>query len=114
MKWYFRVLKKYAVFSGRAHRTEYWMFFFFNFIVLFFLVFFEQVIQPITSAYQNLFSTIYIWATFIPWTAVGWRRMHDTNRSGCWSLVPIISLIFFLEEGTEGTNKFGSEPPLFY
>ena len=32
MKWYLQVLKKYAEFSGRARRKEYWMFFFFNVI----------------------------------------------------------------------------------
>ena len=33
MNWYLEVLKKYAVFSGRARRKEYWMFFLFNFII---------------------------------------------------------------------------------
>lgn len=33
MNWYLEVLKKYAVFSGRARRREYWMFFLFNFII---------------------------------------------------------------------------------
>lgn len=32
MKWYITVLKKYAVFSGRARRKEYWMFVLFNLI----------------------------------------------------------------------------------
>ena len=32
MNWYIRVLKKYAVFNGRARRKEYWMFALFNFI----------------------------------------------------------------------------------
>lgn len=34
MNWYLEVLKKYAVFSGRARRKEYWMFFLFNFIIV--------------------------------------------------------------------------------
>ena len=33
MSWYLKVLKKYAVFSGRARRKEYWMFYLFNIIV---------------------------------------------------------------------------------
>ncbi|MBF4296147.1 DUF805 domain-containing protein, partial [Vibrio anguillarum] len=39
MDWYLAVLKKYAVFSGRARRKEYWMFFLFNLIFSFILGF---------------------------------------------------------------------------
>ena len=35
MSWYIAVLKKYAEFSGRARRKEYWMFALFNFIIVF-------------------------------------------------------------------------------
>ncbi|HAV10723.1 MAG TPA: hypothetical protein DCX22_03800 [Dehalococcoidia bacterium] len=33
MNWYLEVLKKYAVFSGRARRKEFLMFVLFNFLV---------------------------------------------------------------------------------
>jgi uncharacterized membrane protein YhaH (DUF805 family) len=43
--------------------------------------------------------------------AIYWKRMHDTNRSGWWSLLPIFNIIvagFF--PGTTGENKFGPDP----
>ncbi|MCJ7520058.1 MAG: DUF805 domain-containing protein, partial [Anaerolineaceae bacterium] len=49
-------------------------------------------------------------AIAIPLMAVGVRRMHDTDHSGWWILVPIVNIVFALIEGTKGDNKYGPDP----
>ena len=110
MKWYLRVLKKYAVFSGRASRTEYWMFFLFNIIAAFLLGLIAGLLTVATHTDQNVLIRIYQLAVLIPSLAVGWRRIQDTDRSGWWLLVPLVGLIFLVSEGTKGDNKFGPNP----
>lgn len=110
MKWYLKVLKQYAVFSGRASRTEYWMFVLFNFIAAFVVGFVGALLGALTKTDQSVLGNIYQLAVFLPSIAVGCRRMHDTDRSGWWLLVPIANLIFAVQEGTKGENKFGANP----
>ena len=110
MKWYIKVLKNYAVFSGRASRTEYWMFVLFNIIFSFLVGVIVGLLSGLTKTDQRVLGNIYSLAVLIPSIAVGCRRMHDTNRSGWWLIVPIVSLIFLVGEGTKGDNKFGPQP----
>jgi uncharacterized membrane protein YhaH (DUF805 family) len=110
MNWYLDVLKKYAVFKGRARRREYWMFVLFNFII-------ALVLGIIDGMLHTFFlSTIYMLAVIIPSISVGVRRLHDTGRSGWWfwiSLVPIIGgivlLVFFVLDSVED-NEYGPNP----
>jgi uncharacterized membrane protein YhaH (DUF805 family) len=104
MNYFITVFKKYAVFSGRARRAEYWYFFLFNFIISFVLGF-------IGGAMGNAYLQV-IWAlgTLIPAIAVGVRRMHDVNKSGWFILIPIYSLILACTPGTTGTNDYGEDP----
>ena len=110
MDWYIKVIKNYAVFEGRASRQEYWMFFLFNIIIAFCLGIVIGVLQSITKTDQSVLGNIYNLAILIPSIAVAIRRMHDTNRSGWWSIVPIASLIFLCEAGHPGENKYGRNP----
>jgi len=106
MTWYFAVLRKYAVFSGRARRKEYWVFVLGNFIVgvgLGLLEAFAGVDSSVTTA-------IYQVAIIVPSIAVAVRRMHDTNHSGWWVLVPIVNLVLAVREGQRGDNRFGPDP----
>lgn len=112
MNWYIEVLKKYAVFQGRARRMEYWMFFLFNFIITCVLSFLEAMVGG-----PGVLAMIYSLAVFIPSIAVSVRRLHDTNRSGWWlliSLLPLIGfivlLVFMLQEGKPGENQYGPNP----
>jgi uncharacterized membrane protein YhaH (DUF805 family) len=107
------VLKKYAVFSGRARRQEYWMFFLFSVIASIVLAIIDAILG--TSILQWL----YVLATLIPSLAVGVRRLHDTNRSGWWvliSLVPIVGtiilIVFMASEGNPEETAHGPNPKL--
>jgi len=114
MSWYLEVLKKYAVFNGRARRKEYWMFFLFNIIIAFVIGFFEEIVGA-----PDIISTIYSLAVLIPGIAVSVRRLHDIDRSGWWlfiSLVPIIGIIvlivFMVKDGQSGENQYGQNPKM--
>ena len=57
-------------------------------------------------------TNLYSLAVLLPSVAVGVRRMHDTDHSGWWILLPIVNLIFACTEGTRGPNRFGADPKL--
>lgn len=110
MKWYLEVLKKYAVFGGRARRKEYWMFFLFNLIVAFILGFMEGFIGAALHIDLSFLTILYTFAVLIPGIAVSVRRMHDIGRSGWWILLPIVNIIFFFINGNPHENQFGPDP----
>jgi len=110
MNWYIEVLKKYAVFDGRARRKEYWMFFLFNLIIFIILGVIEGIIGIAPETDESILANIYQLAILIPSIAVGVRRMHDTDHSGWWILVPFVNLIFAVSDGTHGENRFGQDP----
>lgn len=130
MNWYTKVLKQYVDFSGRARRTEYWMFTLFNVVISIVLAVVDGLVFGTGSfsamsgagsvgfsANLGVLGTIYTLAVLLPSLAVGVRRLHDTNRSGWWlliGLVPIVGaivlLVFFATEGTRGANSHGPDP----
>jgi uncharacterized membrane protein YhaH (DUF805 family) len=113
MKWYLEVLRKYALFSGRSRRKEYWMFFLFNIIISFIMGFVLGIIGGmlgIGTALSNPASVIYGLAVLVPGIAVGVRRMHDSGRSGWWLLVPFVNLVFLCLDSDPGDNQFGPNP----
>src|SRR5665213_143041 len=89
---YIAVLKKYAVFTGRATRKEYWMFVLINVIISLVLGF---VLKLVLGAFATVLSDLYGLAIVLPAIGVGIRRMHDTNRVGWWILFPIVNLVFY-------------------
>ena len=108
--WYTSVLKRYAEFSGRAGRPEYWYFALVNFI-LYIAVY---IIAVVVSSSLTLVADLYALAVLIPSIAVGVRRLHDTNRSGWWLLIglipllgAIVLLVFVCLPGTPGQNSYG-------
>ena len=115
MNWYLEVLKKYAVFGGRARRKEYWYFVLFNTLISIALTFIDGVTGSFSSeAGTGLLGGIYGLAVLIPSIAVGVRRLHDTNRSGWWlliSLIPLIGaivlIVFLASDSKPEENKYG-------
>ena len=118
MNWYLEVLKKYAVFSGRARRKEYWYFFLFNIIISIAFVIIDGMIGRVsTETGMGMLSGIYTLAVLIPGIAVSVRRLHDTDRSGWWlllSLIPfigaIVLLVFMVQDSKQGANQYGANP----
>ena len=118
MNWFIQALKKYAVFSGRARRKEYWFFVLFYIIIAIVLVMIDSMAGTISATTgMGLLSGIFALAMFIPGLAVGIRRLHDINKSGWWILIglipfigPLILIIFALMAGTAGDNEYGADP----
>jgi uncharacterized membrane protein YhaH (DUF805 family) len=115
VQWYLEVLKKYTVFDGRAHRTEFWMFVLVNLIISILLGLLDNIIGTGTGV--GLLQGLYGLAVIIPSLAVGARRLHDTNRSGWWQLLLLIPLVgvivlivFWAQEGEKATNQHGPDP----
>ncbi len=116
-------LRRYADFSGRSRRMEYWMY-----VLL--LVLCEIVLMTLisivglTSGDKSGFSfiggglaAIFGLAVIVPTIAVQVRRFHDQDRSGWFvllGLIPFIGglilLVFMCLEGTNGPNRFGPDP----
>ena len=118
MSWYLEVLKKYAVFSWRARRKEYWYFFLFNVLITIVLLVIDGMTGTLDAAAGiGLLGSIYALAVLIPALAVSVRRLHDTDRSGWWlliMLVPLIGviviLVFTVQDSKPGENQYGSNP----
>ncbi|WP_416961972.1 DUF805 domain-containing protein [Streptomyces sp. Agncl-13] len=111
MSWFIEALKKYAVFSGRARRKEYWMFALFAGII-------AIVLGAIGVAIKFPFLVVIFYlAILLPGLGVTIRRLHDTGRSGGWifiGLVPlvggIILLVFTCTDSAPGANAYGPNP----
>jgi len=117
MNWYVSVLKKYVEFSGRASRTEFWMFNLFNFIALIVISVLGVIVGGKESAVGSLLMCLYLLATLLPNIGVSIRRLHDTGRSGWWlllALVPLVGgivlLVFYILESQVGDNEYGPNP----
>ncbi len=95
MNWYLKVLRQYAVFTGRARRKEYWFFILFNFIFAILLNLLDQFAGTYSAkASAGLFGGIYTLFILCPSLAVLARRLHDTGRSEKWiiwgMLLPLV------------------------
>ncbi|UVL91854.1 DUF805 domain-containing protein [Pseudomonas sichuanensis] len=102
---YLEVLKKYAVFKGRARRKEYWLFVLINFLITIAFGYLDNVLGT-----NPLLSLVYALVLMIPSIAVAVRRLHDSDHRGWWLLVPIVGLVFLFIDGTPGNNRFGPSP----
>lgn len=131
--------KRYAEFSGRSRRMEFWMFTLLNVIVytvLMMIVFgaagMASLADPATAEAGfgamfgglGLLIVVYGLAVLIPSIAVTVRRLHDRDMSGWWYLgvivasmipvigflVPIAFLVLMALPGTPGPNRFGPDP----
>lgn len=105
------VFSKYATFTGRARRSEFWWFVLFSAIV-------NTVASVLDAAIGNkLIEILVALALLLPSLAVTVRRLHDTGRSGWWILIVLIPLVglivllaFELQDSQPQSNDHGPSP----
>ncbi|MEZ4660976.1 MAG: DUF805 domain-containing protein [Caldilineaceae bacterium] len=117
MNWYMEVLKKYAVFSGRARRAEYWYFVLFNVIISIVLAVVDLILGTGGDTGVGILGALYSLAVLLPSLGVSVRRLHDTGRSGWWLLLGIIPVIgglillyWTIQDSESGANQYGPYP----
>lgn len=105
-------LSKYADFSGRARRSEYWFFSLGIFLAYIGCFIITALVKPIGI----LLLVVLVLGAIVPAIAVSIRRLHDTGKSGWFvliSLVPfvggIILLVFQLSDSGPD-NQYGPNP----
>ncbi len=127
------VTKHYIDFQGRARRAEFWWFILVYIVIDIVLTIIDNMLgTPILSGLFGL-------AMLLPSIGVAVRRLHDTNRTGWWVLLPVVpfilgalclfvvpalALVFYLAglacmillivwyatAGTSGSNQYGPDP----
>lgn len=96
-------LKRYAEFSGRATRKQFWMY-----VLIYAAI---NLVLGLLGAYW--LQSIFCLALLIPSLSVGARRLHDTGKSGWWQLIgliPVLGLIvmvYLLVQESQGDNEYG-------
>lgn len=118
MEWMFMPLKRYADFSGRSRRMEFWMWQLFQVAVYFVVVVLMMMVgggammmggmgkDPSSMLAAGgvvmivmLLYFVYCLAVIIPSIAVAVRRLHDTNRTGWWVLAPLAPYVVMILAG---------------
>lgn len=112
MNYYQLALQKYAEFTGRARRKEYWMFVLINAIITIVLLLIDEGIFG-TPILQSIYSI----AVLVPSLAITVRRLHDIGKSGWWYLIVFIPIVGFIwlivllaTDSQRGENEWGSDP----
>ncbi len=94
---------KFATFSGRATRSEFWWFYLFTLL----LTWFAQMAVGVSI------SSIVSIAMILPLWAAGARRLHDIGRTGWWQLIAftligiIVLIVFYATDSEKAANKYG-------
>ncbi|RYV02669.1 DUF805 domain-containing protein [Shewanella sp. OPT22] len=110
MKHFIGGIKKYADFTGRARREEFWMYTLIYFVFNIVIGTYEYVSG---SSWLGFVFAIFM---FLPSIAMGARRLHDTGRTGWWQLIGIIPLIglivliIFYCQDSHDDNDYGPNP----
>ena len=94
-------VQEYAVFEGRASRSEYWYWQ----IIAFFTVFVVSFISA-SEAMGHLVNL----ALLLPCIAVAVRRMHYTGHSGWCAIILLFNIFLCFISGDEGANEYGEDP----
>jgi len=108
------LVEKYATFSGRAPRSEYWYLTLFGYF-LSLLIFFIGYTFNSPELMMGI-SLVVCLIFFVPGLAVSIRRLHDTGRSGWWLLLAFIpyigsiALLIIFCIGSDDDNKYGPNP----
>lgn len=114
-------LSKYATFSGRASRSEFWFFYLFWNLLMFaaqfidFAIIFALIASDVPFFFPIL-TMIAVFGMILPQLAVSWRRLHDINRTGWWlGGVMIATFLFYAAivafAVASGITEGADEPP---
>ena len=120
LSWCLLPFKKYAEFSGRSRRKEYWTFVLFLGMVEILLLlivetFFEELGELLALGLFFGFLGFFI-GCLIPYFALSVRRLHDTSHSGWWLLIGFVPFgglylfYLFVSDSDPGENKYGPNP----
>jgi uncharacterized membrane protein YhaH (DUF805 family) len=106
-------LGRYANFTGRARRAEYWWFALFQVLVLVL----AEIVDYAVGSGPAILTFLATLALILPSLAVSVRRLHDTGKSGWWILIsfvpivgPVVLLVFVLSGGDPAANQYGPSP----
>ena len=94
-------LKKYAVFEGRASKSEFWPFFLIYVIASVILDFSFAATQSFVIGICHVIVSL---GGGLPMLAASCRRLHDVNKSGWFQIIPIYNLILWAQDSSEGTS----------
>ena len=96
---------KYADFSTRSRRSEYWW-----------SVLFCALASSLAAGILKDYAWIWSLVVLIPTIAISVRRLHDIGRAGTWyllNLIPVVGsiilLIWYCQDST-GDNQWGTNP----
>jgi uncharacterized membrane protein YhaH (DUF805 family) len=119
LDWMLMPLRRYADFSGRSRRKEYWMFLLGVVIAAVVLSIVEGIlgVSGMVGGVYGPLTTLLLLGVFIPSLACQVRRFHDQDKSGWFVLlafIPILGglavLVFMCLEGNRGPNRYGEDP----
>lgn len=107
-------LQKYATFSGRARRPEYWWFILAT-ILLGIAATLLDIVLGTGTAEGGIFSSLMSLALLLPTLAVTWRRLHDVNRPGWFAflgLIGVVPLLLAVALAARQADPFGGAVPV--
>lgn len=111
MEYFIDAFKKFAEFSGRATRKQYWMF-----ILVYLLIYLGLAAIGFALGAGEILAGIFTLVMLVPSISCAARRLHDTSRTGWWQLIALIPLIgtivliVFLAQDSHGDNEYGTAP----
>ena len=118
------IKNRYAQFTGRASRSEFWYFALFYFILDIVAIMIDALlinpilgVSPAQAGQGGFIQMIFALGLLVPSIALGIRRLHDTGKSGWWYLlvfIPVIGwlllLYFYVTDSQPGSNQYGENP----
>jgi uncharacterized membrane protein YhaH (DUF805 family) len=114
--------QKYADFSGRARRSEFWYFFLFSVLASTAGGLLDTLFHTRPSGMYNttgIIQGLVQLVLLVPGLAVGARRLHDIGRSGFWlllNLVPLVGqiiLVVWAVQDSHPDNQYGPSPKAY-
>lgn len=117
MQDFVNAVKKSFDVKGRSRRREFWMFMLIAFVLAAGLIIIETLMGLQTAQGIGILSAIYAFAIAAPAVSVTVRRLHDSGRSGWWSLLylapvvgwaALVSITLFNSD--LGANAYGKSP----